>query len=238
MGRSERLLASFEETESLTRPASPLTGSRVGASWMLGPRKLRTSDGQASDAESFLLRSEAPHQINAAIVAATSSKDKTTGPQIQAISAEHGLAEIGRLQSGLELAQKVVPWLAVTDSLATFGPLAVTTARTTMRTTKRGRSNAEKDVVIIGIHTPDRVASAVLKRIKSEAAKNGLKFPIAVDNDGSNWRAWNNRYWPTVYVVDRRGRVRYGWEGELNYKGASGEEKVRKLVDSLLLERP
>jgi hypothetical protein len=39
-------------------------------------------------------------------------------------------------------------------------------------------------------------------------------------------------------VVDRRGRVRYGWEGELNYKGALGEETVRKLVDSLLLERP
>ena len=83
---------------------------------MLGPRKLRTSDGQASDAESFLLRSEAPHQINAAIVAATSSKDKTTGPQIQAISAEHGLAEIGRLRNGLELAEKLVPLLAVTDT--------------------------------------------------------------------------------------------------------------------------
>ena len=42
---------------------------------------------------------------------------------------------------------------------------------------------------------------------------------------------------PTVYVVDRRGRVRYGWEGELKlHKGASGEETVRKLVDSLLLE--
>jgi hypothetical protein len=38
--------------------------------------------------------------------------------------------------------------------------------------------------------------------------------------------------------VDRRGIVRYGWEGELSYKGAPGEEKVRKLVDELLLESP
>ena len=59
-----------------------------------------------------------------------------------------------------------------------------------------------------------------------------------VDNDGANWNAWNNRVWPTVYVVDRRGIVRYGWEGELSYKGAPGEEKVRKLVDELLLESP
>ena len=48
----------------------------------------------------------------------------------------------------------------------------------------------------------------------------------------------NNRVWPTVYVVDRRGIVRYGWEGELSYKGAPGEEKVRKFVDELLLESP
>jgi hypothetical protein len=39
-------------------------------------------------------------------------------------------------------------------------------------------------------------------------------------------------------VVDKRGTVRYGWEGELSYKGAPGEENVRKLVDELLLERP
>ncbi len=97
---------------------------------------------------------------------------------------------------------------------------------------------AGKDVVIIGIHTPETPGERDVERIKAQAAKHGLKFPIAVDNDGSNWKAWNNRYWPTVYVVDRRGVVRYGWEGELNYKGAAGEETVRKLVDALLLERP
>ena len=95
-----------------------------------------------------------------------------------------------------------------------------------------------KDVVIVGIHTPETAGEHDTKRIKAQAAKHGLKFPIAVDNDSANWKAWKNRYWPTVYVVDRRGTVRYGWEGELNYKGAAGEEKIRKLVDELLLEHP
>jgi peroxiredoxin len=97
---------------------------------------------------------------------------------------------------------------------------------------------AGKDVVIVGIHTPETAGEQDVDRIKAQAARHGLKFAIAVDNDSANWRAWNNRYWPTVYVVDRKGRVRYGWEGELNYKGADGEEKVRKLVDELLLEKP
>ena len=97
---------------------------------------------------------------------------------------------------------------------------------------------AGKDVVILGIHTPETTGERDIERIEKQADKYGLKFPIAVDNDGANWNAWNNRVWPTVYVVDRRGIVRYGWEGELSYNGAPGEEKVRKLVDELLLERP
>src|SRR5258708_7125321 len=97
---------------------------------------------------------------------------------------------------------------------------------------------AGKDVVIVGIHTPETSGEREIERIKAQASKHGLKFSIAVDNDAANWKAWNNRYWPTVYVVDKRGRVRYGWEGELNYQCAKGEETVRKLVDKLLLERP
>jgi thiol-disulfide isomerase/thioredoxin len=97
---------------------------------------------------------------------------------------------------------------------------------------------ADKDVVIVGIHTPETPGERDLERIKAQASKHGLKFPIAVDNDLSNWNAWENRCWPTVYVVDRRGVARYGWEGELSYKGAAGEEMVRKVIDALLLERP
>jgi peroxiredoxin len=97
---------------------------------------------------------------------------------------------------------------------------------------------ANKDVVIVGIHTPETEGERNIKGIKAQAAKNGLKFPIAVDNSLANWRAWENQVWPTVYVVDRRGTVRYGWEGELSYKGAPGEETVRKAIDTLLLEKP
>lgn len=96
---------------------------------------------------------------------------------------------------------------------------------------------AGKDVVIVGIHSPETPGERNVEEIKRQAEKHGLKFAIAVDNDGSNWKAWNNRLWPTVYVVDRRGVVRYGWEGELSYKGADGEERVSKMVDAALLER-
>ena len=95
-----------------------------------------------------------------------------------------------------------------------------------------------KDVAIVGIHTPETAGEHDIDRIKVQAARHGLKFPIAVDNDGSNWKAWNNRCLADGLRGRPEGVVRYGWEGELSYKGADGEEKIRKLVDELLLERP
>ena len=95
---------------------------------------------------------------------------------------------------------------------------------------------AGKDVVIVGIHAPEAPGERDIARIKQQADKNGLKFPIAVDNDMANWQAWKNSVWPTVYVVDRKGVVRYGWEGELNFQGAKGEETVRKVIDTLLAD--
>ncbi len=94
----------------------------------------------------------------------------------------------------------------------------------------------DKDVVIIGVHSPETASEHDIARIEKQAAKHNLKFPIAVDNDAKNWNAWKNQVWPTVYVVDRRGIVRYGWEGELNFRGQKGEETVRKVIDSLLAE--
>ena len=91
-----------------------------------------------------------------------------------------------------------------------------------------------KDLLIVGIHTPEFDAEKDVARIKERAAKNKLTFAIAVDNDGDNWRAWGNRYWPCAYLVDKAGKVRQRWEGEL---GKDGYEKVTAVIDELLAEK-
>jgi len=55
-----------------------------------------------------------------------------------------------------------------------------------------------------------------------------------VDNDGANWRAWGNRYWPAVYVVDKSGKVRQRWEGEL---GEAGYKRMTGVIDALKKEK-
>ncbi|HTM52732.1 MAG TPA: hypothetical protein VL175_01815, partial [Pirellulales bacterium] len=54
--------------------------------------------------------------------------------------------------------------------------------------------------------------------------------------ENENWRAWANSMWPSLYLVDKRGRVRYWWYGELNWQGAKGEAAMRKRIEDLLAE--
>jgi peroxiredoxin len=91
-----------------------------------------------------------------------------------------------------------------------------------------------KDLVLVGIHTPEFAAEKDVARIRDRAAKNGLAFPIAVDNAAANWKAWGNRYWPSIYLVDKAGIIRHRWEGEL---GDDGFRKVTGQIEELLAEK-
>ena len=91
----------------------------------------------------------------------------------------------------------------------------------------------EKNFLMVGIHTPEFDAEKDVDRIRERATKNKLTFPIAVDNDMSNWKAWGNQYWPCVYLVDKKGNVRKRWEGEL---GDRGYRELTAEINGLLRE--
>ena len=48
------------------------------------------------------------------------------------------------------------------------------------------------------------------------------------DNDFATWRAYDNRYWPAKYIVDKEGKIRYSHFGEGEYDET--EEVVQKLL--------
>jgi thiol-disulfide isomerase/thioredoxin len=96
------------------------------------------------------------------------------------------------------------------------------------------RYKNEKHFVMVGIHTPEFDAEKDIDTIKERLARNKLTFPVAVDSDQANWKAWSNEYWPCIYLVDKTGNVRFRWEGEL---GDSGYKKVTAQIDDLLGEK-
>ncbi len=58
-----------------------------------------------------------------------------------------------------------------------------------------------------------------------------------MDGLSKTWQAWENHYWPTVYLIDKKGEVRYRWDGELNWKETKGEKIMRQRIEELLAEK-
>jgi AhpC/TSA family len=95
----------------------------------------------------------------------------------------------------------------------------------------------DKDVVIIGIHTPETANEKKIDNVKKKLTDAGLTFPVAIDNKTTMWQRYRNAYWPTVYLIDRTGTARWGWQGELGFNGARGEALMREKIDELLKEK-
>ncbi len=89
---------------------------------------------------------------------------------------------------------------------------------------------------MIGIHTPETEAEKSVKNVEKAMKKAELTFPIAIDNKTTMWQRYYNRYWPSVYLIDKEGIARWGWSGELGWKGANGEQHMRKKIEELLAE--
>jgi thiol-disulfide isomerase/thioredoxin len=94
-----------------------------------------------------------------------------------------------------------------------------------------------KELTIVGIHTPETSAERDVDNLKANVKQRGIAYPVAFDAQSENWKAWGNNVWPAVYLVDRRGRIRYWWYGELNWEGARGEEAMRGRIQQLLDEK-
>jgi hypothetical protein len=90
--------------------------------------------------------------------------------------------------------------------------------------------------VVIGIHTPETQGEKNVKTLQEKLKDAGLTFPVAVDNKTTMWKRYYNNYWPSVYLIDKDGVARWGWQGELGWKGARGETLMREKIDDLLKE--
>jgi peroxiredoxin len=94
----------------------------------------------------------------------------------------------------------------------------------------------DKNVVIIGIHTPETAAGEDSATVRKKADEAAFRFPIVIDAAKSNWNAWGNSMWPSVYLIDKRGYLRHFWPGELKWQGATGDVLMREKIEDLLAE--
>ncbi len=86
----------------------------------------------------------------------------------------------------------------------------------------------DQGLVIIGNHYPEFGYEADFNNLKDAVARYGIQYPVAQDNDGATWQAYKNQYWPTLYLIDKQGHIRYVHIGEGNYQET--EENIKALL--------
>ncbi|MCI0395466.1 MAG: redoxin domain-containing protein [Chloroflexi bacterium] len=74
-----------------------------------------------------------------------------------------------------------------------------------------------EDFTVIGVHYPEFSYEEKVENVLAATERLGVNYPVAIDNDGVTWRAYEQRFWPTRYVVDKQGHIRYKHIGEGAY---------------------
>ena len=70
---------------------------------------------------------------------------------------------------------------------------------------------------MIGNHYPEFDYERNLDNLKDAIVQLDVPYAVAQDNDRATWGAYNNRFWPTLYLIDKQGHIRYTHIGEGNH---------------------
>ncbi|PZU93376.1 MAG: redoxin [Pseudanabaena sp.] len=87
-----------------------------------------------------------------------------------------------------------------------------------------------KGLKVIGIHTPEFAFERDVNNIKDAMQKNKIYYPVGLDNEFKTWRAYNNEYWPHLFLADRQGNLRYDHIGEGAY--SQTEQTIQQLLSA------
>ncbi len=86
----------------------------------------------------------------------------------------------------------------------------------------------DQGLVVIGVHAPEFAFEKNVDNVKKAIGDLGITYPVAIDNDYTIWRAFQNQYWPAHYFIDAKGQVRHHHFGEGDYDGS--ERVIQQLL--------
>lgn len=89
---------------------------------------------------------------------------------------------------------------------------------------------SDQGLVIIGVHAPEFEFEKDPRNVAQAISDFELEYPIIQDNNFATWRAYNNRYWPAKYLIDKDGYIRYTHFGEGKY------DETEQNIQQLLIE--
>jgi len=85
-------------------------------------------------------------------------------------------------------------------------------------------------LVVIGAHTPEFEFEKNPENVRRALKRLNVDFPVAIDSDYAIWNGFNNQYWPALYFIDARGKIRHHQFGEGVY------QESERVIQNLLAE--
>ncbi|MDQ1639467.1 MAG: hypothetical protein QOF62_2806 [Pyrinomonadaceae bacterium] len=89
----------------------------------------------------------------------------------------------------------------------------------------------EKGLTVIGVHSPEFDEERNVEHLRREIGSLGISYPVVTDNDYQTWNAYNVEAWPTSFLLDKQGRIRWRHVGE------GGYDEAERLIQQLLAEK-
>ncbi len=90
------------------------------------------------------------------------------------------------------------------------------------------RQYGDQGFVVIGVHSPEFSHEREVENVKRYLKEHEIRFPVPIDNDFSTWDRYGNHYWPAMYLIDKRGVIRYISIGEGRY--SETERQIQALL--------
>src|SRR5882724_9285390 len=88
----------------------------------------------------------------------------------------------------------------------------------------------DKGLTVVGVHSPELDNEKQVENVRREVASLGIRYPVVTDNDYATWKAYDVEAWPTIFLLDKDGRVRWSHVGEGAY------DETERLIQKLLAE--
>ena len=87
---------------------------------------------------------------------------------------------------------------------------------------------ANQGLTIIAIHSPEFSFEKSIDSVKEYIQDHDIPYAVPIDNDFKTWRQYRNRYWPTLYLIDKQGLIQYVKIGEGGY--TETDRQIRRLL--------
>jgi thiol-disulfide isomerase/thioredoxin len=88
-----------------------------------------------------------------------------------------------------------------------------------------------KGLTVIGVHSPEFDEERNVESLRKAVSSLGIDYPVVTDNDYQTWKAYKVEAWPTLFLLDKQGRIRWTHVGEGDY------DEAERQIQTLLAEK-